>query len=165
MKKEEKILLGQKVRDKVTGFTGIVDHIGEYMFQCRSIGIRGALTKTGTLLDIEMIDEPQLEIVTKKPIMEVEVPEPLYAFGQEVVDTITGYKGTIVARAVYLNGCARVALQPKHDPKKEKITTGTWFSEEQVKPIGKKLPLTKEKEAKTGGPALTFNDSRNLNAR
>lgn len=165
MKKDEKVLLGQKVKDKVSGYTGIVEHIADYMFQCRSIGVRGPLTKTGTLPEIEMIDEPQLEIVTKKPIMEVTSPEPLYAFGQEAVDTVTGYKGMIVARAIYINGCARVALQPKHEAKKDKLNSGTWFSELQVKPVGKILPLVVEKKDKPGGPALSFSDSRNLNVR
>lgn len=33
--------------------------------------------------------------------------------GDEVKDTITGFKGIVVARTEWLNGCARVTVQPQ----------------------------------------------------
>ena len=33
--------------------------------------------------------------------------------GQQAKDKITGFKGTVVARIEYLNGCIRLEIQPK----------------------------------------------------
>lgn len=33
--------------------------------------------------------------------------------GVEVKDTITGFRGTVIARTVWLHGCIRITVQPK----------------------------------------------------
>jgi hypothetical protein len=35
--------------------------------------------------------------------------------GQKVRDTVSGFEGTIVCEAVYLNGCIRYSIQPELD--------------------------------------------------
>lgn len=43
--------------------------------------------------------------------------------GQEVKDRVTGYQGIIVSVTDFLNGCRRMAIQRKYDPKKDEKTT------------------------------------------
>jgi hypothetical protein len=38
---------------------------------------------------------------------------PDIALGDVVKDTITGFKGVVVSRHDYLNGCVRLGIQPK----------------------------------------------------
>ena len=60
------INLGDKVRDSISGYEGIVIGIGitEWLHQCRRIGIQPtALDKDGKPMAIEWIDEPQCVVV------------------------------------------------------------------------------------------------------
>lgn len=66
------IKLGQKVRDKITGFEGIAIARTEWLYSCVRLGVQGQKVKDdGTLPEAQWFDEPQLE-----PIEEVERPKP-----------------------------------------------------------------------------------------
>ncbi len=41
--------------------------------------------------------------------------------GDEVVDSVSGFKGIAVARYEYLNGCVRIEVQPKVNEKGEYV--------------------------------------------
>jgi DNA-directed RNA polymerase subunit E'/Rpb7 len=146
---KEFIKLGQKVRCKVTGFTGIVDHIAVYQFGCRRVNIQPPIKKDGTLPESQLFDEPQLEVLKEKQIISVEVPEQKFEFGQTVKDPISGVIGKVTGRAIYLNGCARVEISLKYNQKTNNYATN-WLAEEQLELVGKKLSV-KSKERKTGG--------------
>lgn len=146
---KEIVKLGQKVKCKVTGLTGIVDHIATYAAGCRRIAIQPTLKKDGTMPEAIFIDEPQIEIIDTKQIIKANVLEPRFAFGQKVKCPITEFVGKITGRAIYLNGCSRVELTGIFN---EKLghSMNTWIAEELVEPIGKVTPIVKE-ERKTGG--------------
>lgn len=63
---ETKVKLGQEVRDKVTGYQGIAVSVVEFLYGCRRIGIQ-AKPKKGEDKppEVELFDEPQLEIVSQ----------------------------------------------------------------------------------------------------
>ncbi len=62
--------------------------------------------------------------------------------GDKAKDKVTGFEGIVVARTVYLNGCARIGLQS--DKLKDGLPTETqWFDEPQ-------LTLVKAQKIKTG---------------
>jgi len=68
---KSEIKLGQKVKDTVTGFTGIVIAKAEYLNGCISLDIKPEkLSKDGETIASEWIDYEQLEVlsagVTKK---------------------------------------------------------------------------------------------------
>lgn len=70
--------------------------------------------------------------------------------GDKVKDSITGFSGIVVARTEWLNGCARITVQPEKTDKDGKVPETHTFDEPQ---------LTVSKEAKyqrgstnTGGP-------------
>lgn len=54
--------------------------------------------------------------------------------GDAVVDTVTGYKGVITARADHLFGCARYYVQPPVTD--GRVPDGCWFDEESLRLTG-----------------------------
>lgn len=63
-----KVTLGDKVKDKVSGFTGIAVSCHSYLNGCNRITVQPAIDKEKRLPDSATFDEPQLEIITKKKI-------------------------------------------------------------------------------------------------
>lgn len=65
-----KIKCGMKVKDKISGFEGIVTTICEHIAGCFRVGVMAGLDKDGKLLDVEYFDEPMLEVIQSKPVAE-----------------------------------------------------------------------------------------------
>lgn len=59
-----KIRLGQKVRDVVTGYTGIAVSATEFLQGCRRIGVQTLVKEDGSIPDEYGFDEPCLEVVS-----------------------------------------------------------------------------------------------------
>lgn len=57
------IKLGDKARDKVTGFTGIVFVRSEYLSGCTRVGLQPPVDKEGKVPESQHFDEPMLELV------------------------------------------------------------------------------------------------------
>ena len=62
--------LGDKVKDTVTGFTGIVIGRTTFLHGCVRCGVQSDKLKDGRPSDAVWIDEPQLEIVKSKAVKE-----------------------------------------------------------------------------------------------
>lgn len=71
--------------------------------------------------------------------------------GTKVRDTITGVTGIVIARTEWLQGCARVTIQPQ-ELKDGKPVDATTVDEPQCEIIGSKHPHRKAEPAFTGGP-------------
>lgn len=67
--------------------------------------------------------------------------------GDEVVDTISGFKGVAIGRTEWLHGCTRINVQPKVK-KDGTMIEGASFDEPQLK-VTKKKKVKRETE--TGG--------------
>ena len=69
----DKVELGDLARDRVTGFTGVVECISGWLNSCRRITIRPTTLKDGVPLDNHTFDGPQVEVVEKgyfdKPVI------------------------------------------------------------------------------------------------
>ena len=52
----------------------------------------------------------------------------------EVEDTITGFHGTVVAQAEYLNGCVRFGVQPRVT-KEGELPDWQWIDEQQLNTV------------------------------
>ena len=63
-----KINLGDQVKDKVTGFTGIATARVEFLNGCTRIAVQTDVLKDGLSQDSPYIDEPQLEVVKKEVV-------------------------------------------------------------------------------------------------
>lgn len=59
------IELGDLVRDKITGFTGIVECISEWLNNCRRITVKSQALKDGVPQDNHTFDAPQIVVLKK----------------------------------------------------------------------------------------------------
>lgn len=75
--------------------------------------------------------------------------------GTKCRDTVSGFEGIAVARHTYLNGCARITVQPPVD-KDGKLPETQTFDEPQLKILDNPV-ITGNND--TGGPEK-YSDSR-----
>lgn len=62
----EPINLGDRVRDKITGYEGVVIGITDWIFGCRRPIVQGEkLDNEGKVIETQSFDEPQLEVVAR----------------------------------------------------------------------------------------------------
>lgn len=74
------IQLGQRVRDRITGFQGIAESRHEYLNGCVRYGIQPeGLDKDDKMKEVKVIDEPQLEVVRNQIRNFVGINDPLQA--------------------------------------------------------------------------------------
>jgi hypothetical protein len=69
------IELGWRVRDSITGFTGITTAFGTFLNGCERIGVTPEKLKDGKVLDTEYFDVQQLVVLDKKPKGIPKVPQ------------------------------------------------------------------------------------------
>lgn len=73
--------------------------------------------------------------------------------GSQIKDPITGFKGTAVAKYIYMTGCTRISVQPKVD-KDGKIPEPGTFDESTLEIVSlPKKPMARS-TADDGGPPL-----------
>ena len=61
------IKLGQRVKDKISGFEGIAVCRTEWLYGCVRYGLQSdKLKEDGTLTEIQSFDEPQLELMKEQ---------------------------------------------------------------------------------------------------
>lgn len=65
-----KFNLGDEIKDKITGFHGIIIARTQWIHNCNTYGIRSRELKDNIPLDTQFFDEPQLEIVKEKVVKE-----------------------------------------------------------------------------------------------
>lgn len=65
-----KINLGDKVKDTVSGFAGVVTCRHEYLNGCARLSIQPPVNKDGTLPEERSFDEPQLKVTKPRVVKE-----------------------------------------------------------------------------------------------
>ena len=64
------IKLGDKVKDTVSGFTGVAVAEHLYLHGCTRITVQPSTDKDGKLPDTQTFDRPQLEVIKKAAVKE-----------------------------------------------------------------------------------------------
>jgi hypothetical protein len=64
----KKIKLGDRVRDEITGFTGIAIGITEFQHGCTRVGVKSQELHEGKPINAEWFDEPQLKVIKKEVV-------------------------------------------------------------------------------------------------
>jgi hypothetical protein len=59
------IKLGDKVTDSISGFSGVVVQVTEYLYGCRRMGVESTQLKDGNTIPPEYFDEQRLTITPK----------------------------------------------------------------------------------------------------
>jgi len=67
--------LGDVLKDKATGFTGISMCRTQWHYTCNTYGLRSPELKDGIPIEDQFFDEPQLEVIERGRLKEPE-PEP-----------------------------------------------------------------------------------------
>jgi hypothetical protein len=62
-------LLGLRVKDKVTGFSGVVTSVCMDLYGCKQALLHPGMDKDGKLLEQGWFDQNRIEIINKKPVM------------------------------------------------------------------------------------------------
>jgi len=67
---EFKFNLGDKAKDIITGFEGVIIYRTQWINNCNVYGIKSQTLKDGLPLESKQFDEPQLELIEDKVIPE-----------------------------------------------------------------------------------------------
>lgn len=74
------------------------------------------------------------------------------SLGDQACDRITGFEGIVTGISGYLNGCARVMIQPSTLDKEGKMLEPQWFDIEQTKLVQRDPLGFSGKQQPVGGP-------------
>lgn len=144
------ITLGQRVRDNISGFEGIVVDIGTHITGCTRYGVRPVdRDNTAHRGDEEFFYADQLTVVEEETEFTEDVSAKNFAtdvdLGDGVQDSITGFRGIATTITYNLYNCPRVAIQPvaetpsfsarDHRPRSEDLER-EWVDEPRCDPTG-----------------------------
>lgn len=173
MADEEDIALGYRVKDRISGFTGIVTDIGTHISGCTRFGLMpDNKNRDDQRGETEFFYAAQLEIVAENTSFaddgEDSITEVSFELGDAVEDEITSFKGIATTITYNLYNCPRVAVQPvadtpsfqirDHEPTADDIER-EWFDAPRVAKTGDGISadyeeLIEEGETvETGAPA------------
>ena len=137
-KTENLIKLGDKVKDRVSGFEGIAVGVYTYLYGCRRIGVQPCtLKEDGSVKALHAFDEHQLVIIEPSVIEPALLPQATINLGDRVKDRLTGFDGIASGVFEFLGGIRNIAVQPEKIKKDNDLCDSETFDEgrlEVVKP-------------------------------
>lgn len=149
------ITLGKKLRDKVSGFTGIASTRNDFMTGNVQFNLTSKAGEDGTFKEMSF-DIYQLEFVSDEGITAIEAPTDTgIKLGEEVEDIVSGIRGIATLKCTFLNGCVYYSVSTKDskDPK------DSFIEYRRLTVIGSGVTeqitiRTKASVEKTGGPSF-----------
>ena len=69
-----KFKLGQTVRCRITGFTGVVIARTQWIANCNTYNVKAKVLSDGKPLDSHAFDEPTLELINSESILQLHTP-------------------------------------------------------------------------------------------
>lgn len=91
--------LGFECKDKITGFTGVIDSVCFDLYGCIQASVRPGMDKDGKLKDGQWFDINRLKVTSSKPLMEV--PQFEYATEKEMRVAVASGKRGPAKKAMY----------------------------------------------------------------
>ena len=146
--------IGLKVKDRISGFKGVIISISFDLYGCIQATVQPGLSKEDGKIkyqDGRWFDINRLEITSKKPVMEVpefSFKKYLKMLGHECEDCVVGFNGVATSIGFDLYGCVQISIQPGVvEGKDGKIDyqAGFWLDIKRYKVVSKK-PLMKVPE-------------------
>lgn len=135
---DTEIELGQKVQDTISGYTGIVNTIGDHISGCTRVGVY-AIGEEGSQRrgDEEFFYPDQLEILEEEnEYTEMDsVTEADVQTGARVKEAVTGFEGYIVVINYHLYNCPQVAVQTEVKPGVSEAGECKWFDEPRLSTV------------------------------
>ncbi len=102
--------IGDRVKDKITGFVGICDALSVFGNGITQYRVQAECVADGKPLDPVWFEEPQLELIDEQVIPSPDFDPPKFNFGDRVKDSVTGYEGVVHTIAYWLHGCIRYGV-------------------------------------------------------
>lgn len=147
------IELGSKVRDLVTGVTGVASARTEWLYGCARIAVDATELKADNkLFETMWLDEQRVEEVEKGFFPTNPVPDSNIKLGSKVKDKITGFEGLAVAKTTWASGNVTIGIEPTTLHEGKPIEAHS-FEQQRVELIEEKAPpISKQNSAVSGGP-------------
>lgn len=148
------IKLGQEVRDVVCGLQGIVTGIAVALHGNTRVSIQPPMLD-GKVSEPEWVDDVGVEVVdaiaqTGRAVTIVHDSAAL--LGKKVRDLVTGFEGTVISAAMYLNGCLRHEVEPTFRPDIDAdLNVSRMFDAGRLMEVGGAAPVAVQ-QTRTGGP-------------
>lgn len=146
------VRLGSRVRDLITGLTGIAIARTEWLYGCARVVVEPTELRDGKPMDAVWFDEQRVEEIEPN-VMPVVEPGPVdIALGNKVKDKITGFQGVAVAKTIWSSGSVTLSIEPTelHDRKPIEAQA---FDSHRVQLLEETSPpVSKSHSAVSGGP-------------
>jgi heat shock protein HspQ len=159
---DDEIKLGDQVKDRITGFEGVVTAMARYMNNTPRAAVKSRELREGRPQSAEWFDLCNLELVTAGVIPVEPAGDMPFKFGDEVKNTLSPFKGRVMGYVVHSTGCIRVGVWPNA----LNADSGTPVDEQYFPP--QELELVKASKAgegkRTGGPMRTPGEMRDPRA-
>lgn len=150
------IKLGDKVKDELTGFTGVATCRSEWLHGCSRIMIEpDKLGDKGSPIEGEPFDEQRVTLVSRSAIGYRHVrDQPIFRLGDKLRDKINGFSGIAVARHTYLGGFDAYTIEPETlDENGQPIKAQSYESTRLDHVAAKAVPMSPNADpARPGGP-------------
>ncbi len=132
-------LLGRRVRDRVSGFEGVVTSLSFDLYGCIQVAVSPPIDKDGKIqpgrwMDVHRMTAIGDERALPAPNFDAAVHK-LDLLGRTGRDRVAGLSGTIVSIGFELYGNVTVALAPPID-KDGKIPDAAWMDMQRVTTVG-----------------------------
>lgn len=147
--------IGMKVRCKITGYVGIVTVKRFNLHRVPQFCAQSKVSSLGSIGDSVLFDACQLEVIDKEPVVKVTVPEFIIKLGQCVQDSVTNFKGTVVARELHMNGCVRIRVKDVFIAGDETSMNTAVFDEASIKVVKQRETVKPTPKSTTRGCAMT----------
>lgn len=124
------IELGQKVQDTISGYTGIVNTIGDHISGCTRVGVFATgEEKTDTRGKEQFFYPDQLEIIEEEnEYTEIDTVETVdFRLGARMKDKISEFEGVVTVINYHLYNCPQVALRTSVQPGVSQTGEIDWF--------------------------------------
>lgn len=143
-----KFNLGDTVKDRITGITGVITGYYFHLSGCQYIETTPPVEEGATKLpDTNYGPEERYELVDKAIVGEngkvPDISDCHVKLGDEVKDSMSGLKGHATMLTIPLFGVGRVAIEPPLG-KDGKLPDATFFDEQRVEVIKPKAPPVAE---------------------
>ena len=158
MTRKYNVEVGDKARDKVSGFVGTVTCRKEHLFGNLQFVLENFIEGGDKSGEAFAFDWQQLELVAPDFLPAIECVNPGdVELGDEVEDRISYHVGVVTAVWHWMNGCIEVLVEAPDEDGKEVCRRNSIHRYEvtqkaRIKPVTKKAK--KQIERKTGGPSM-----------
>ena len=147
------VKLGSRVKDSITGFTGIAVGYSRWMYGCNRIVVEGESLKDGKPLGNEWFDEQRIQTIEADVVPVVKPQKHKIIMGNLYRDTVTGFEGVAQAVTEWSSGNVTISIEPTKLEEDGKPVPAQGFDVHRLTEVTKKeIPVSEESVAKTGGP-------------